>query len=217
VLNLDVEGFFPSIHKGRLKVLLRSDPVSYSSQLARFIATICTKDGVLPQGSPASPLLTNLACVRLDKKLSIVAVQFGAKYTRYADDITFSGSSKAMLNRLIVVVTKVLKSEGLKVHPTKTRLLPSSQRQEVTGLSVHDFVNVPRTYRRRIRSALHHWEAFGHVVASEKLGYASPENYVQSIGGQIEFVIHSMTFDGRSSSNEVAGLKEKYNRLMNEL
>ncbi len=55
------------------------------------------------------------------------------------------------------------------------------------------------------------------MVASEKLGYASPENYVQSIGGQIEFVIHSMTFDGRSSSNEVAGLKEKYNRLMNEL
>jgi RNA-directed DNA polymerase len=188
VLNLDVEGFFPSIHKGRLKVLLRRDPVSYSSQLARFIATICTKDGVLPQGSPASPLLTNLACVRLDKKLSIVAVQFGAKYTRYADDITLSGSSKAMLNRLLVVVTKVLKSEGLKVHPTKTRLLPSSQRQEVTGLSVHEFVNVPRAYRRRIRAALHQWEKMGISETSYRQGFKSTDAFVNSLKGQIGFV-----------------------------
>jgi hypothetical protein len=122
-----------------------------------------------------------------------------------------------MLTRLLATVEKVLKSEGLKIHPSKTRLLPSSQRQEVTGLSVHEFVNVPRTYRRKVRAALHQWEELGHVQAAEKLGNSSPENYVHSIGGQIEYIIHSATFDGREGSREIVGFKKQFHRLMDQL
>jgi RNA-directed DNA polymerase len=213
VLNLDVVGFFPAIHKGRLQVLLKRDPVEYSPELARFISTICTKDGVLPQGSPASPLLTNLVCLRLDKMLGIVAAQFGAKYTRYADDITFSGTSKAMLCRLLAVVKKVLNSEGFKVHPTKTRILPASQRQEVTGLSVHEFVNVPRVYRRRVRAALHQWEKVGIEETFKKHGYSSARTFVNSLRGQLGFLEHTSKSAERDFSSEYQRFVVKYDYL----
>ena len=221
VLNLDVEGFFPSIHKGRIKVILKREPIAYSPDLAAFIATICTKDGVLPQGSPASPLLTNLACVRLDRKLKLVAEQFGAQYTRYADDITFSGPGKAMLTRLLTVAERVLKSEGLKVHPTKTRLLPSSQRQEVTGLTTNEVVNAPRAYRRRVRAALHQWETAGHIFTANKYGYSTPEKFVNSLGGQIEFILYSagkaQSSAGLQNDKVALQLKEKFNQLVDRL
>lgn len=221
VLNLDVQGFFPSIHKGRLKAILKRPPVSYSPTLANFIAMVCTKDGALPQGSPASPLLTNLACLRLDRKLQIISRQFKANYTRYADDITFSGPGREMLERLYAVTLKVLRAEGLTVHPTKTRFLPSSQRQEVTGLTVNDCVNAPRSYRRRVRAALHQWERNGHLHAMKRYGYNSPEQFISSIGGQIEFILYSADVsehDFGLRKNQIAiGMKEKFNQLLYRL
>lgn len=221
VLNMDVEGFFPSIHKGRLKAILKREPIGYSPDLALFIARLCTKEGVLPQGSPASPLLTNLACIRLDRKLQLVAKQFGARYTRYADDITFSGPGKSMLTRLFAVAERVLKSEGLKVHPSKTRLLPSSQRQEVTGLTINERVNAPRAYRRRVRAALHQWDTAGHVATAEKYGFSSPDKFVNSVGGQIEFILYSATTVVGSSDQQstklALQLKEKFNQLLDRL
>lgn len=214
VLNLDVEGFFPSIHKGRIKVILKRESIGYSPDLAAFIATMCTKDGVLPQGSPASPLLTNLTCERLDRKLKLVAEQFGAQYTRYADDITFSGPGKAMLTRLLTVAERVLRSEGLRVHPTKTRLLPSSQRQEVTGLTVNDALNTPRAYRRRVRASLHNWEQHGAVGTAEKFGFRSSEHFINSLWGQIEFLKYTSKGSKARHQHVVQKIVLKFHHLM---
>jgi len=90
VLNIDLQDFFPSVHFGRIKGLLQSEPFSLNNNAAASIANLCCYKGKLPQGSPTSPILTNLICLRLDKQLNRFARENNLTYTRYADDITFS-------------------------------------------------------------------------------------------------------------------------------
>ena len=104
VFNIDLKDFFPSIEAPRIIARLKVKPFCFPWKVAKAIAAICTmrvqEEGtepeekkyryVLPQGSPASPVLTNLMCEKLDFLLSGLAKHFGLNYTRYADDITFS-------------------------------------------------------------------------------------------------------------------------------
>src|SRR5262249_60767938 len=107
-----------------------------------------------PQGAPSSPALTNIICRGLDARLARIAEELGFRYTRYADDMTFSGSGPARgnVNRLLSRVRHVVEQEGFRVHPDKTRVLRRGRRQEVTGLVVNHRVNIPRATLRRFRA-----------------------------------------------------------------
>lgn len=97
VINLDIKDFFPSVSYEQVFRIFRY--YGYTKQLSYVLAKLCTYKGVLPQGSPASPYITNILCLKLDKRLSGLAKKYVAVYTRYADDITFSGTRgiKALL------------------------------------------------------------------------------------------------------------------------
>src|SRR5690606_21971561 len=90
VFNVDIKDFFPSITFGRVRGLLISKPYSLSAETATVIAHLSTVSGVLPQGSPCSPVISNMICSSLDRELHSLARKYRATYTRYADDITFS-------------------------------------------------------------------------------------------------------------------------------
>lgn len=179
VLNIDLEDFFPSINFGRVRGLLMARPYGLPANIATIIAQLCCRDRVLPQGAPTSPVVSNMICAKLDSQLNVLARRYKCVYTRYADDITFSRSSdtfpKALAARdmsasppvtaLGPVLQAVIEANGFRVNPLKVRLQSQHERQEVTGLTTNERVNVRRNYVRRIRAMLHNWEAHGHDAA----------------------------------------------------
>jgi RNA-directed DNA polymerase len=167
VVNMDLKDFFPTLGFPRVFGLFRS--LGYSRQSSTILASICTEPDVetleldgkrwyvhaserrLPQGSPASPMITNLVCHRLDHRLSGLAAKLGFTYTRYADDLTFSGDP-TRVQTLLGAVRGIVTEEGFVVHPDKTRIMRRASRQEVTGLIVNDRLGVPRDLRDRWRA-----------------------------------------------------------------
>ncbi len=178
VLNMDLENFFPTITFQRVRGLFHS--FGYSGQISTLLAMICTyceripievkgrtkyvatTPRILPQGSPASPMITNLACRRLDKRLRGLAGKFGYVYSRYADDLSFSHSETHPpdLGKFRGLVTKIIQSEGLRINHQKTRYLRPNNRQSVTGVVVNQKdLGVPRPWLRKFRAALHNARA----------------------------------------------------------
>jgi RNA-directed DNA polymerase len=108
VLSLDLEDFFPSIKGGRVYNFFKR--LGYQPKVAHLLTKLCTLNGSLPQGAPTSPALSNIISLRLDKRLSGFALKEKIRYTRYADDITFSGDFDE--GQLIKFTRKVLAAEG---------------------------------------------------------------------------------------------------------
>ncbi|MCE9571933.1 MAG: reverse transcriptase family protein [Deltaproteobacteria bacterium] len=213
VVNLDLQDFFPTVELPRVKGLFRA--LGYGEQVATAFALLATEpvteavelDGQvwhvaasaaarrLPQGSPASPAITNLLCRRLDRRLRGAATALGFTYTRYADDLTFSATAPAAVERAGKLLTQVrwlVGQEGFVVHPDKTRVLRRGRRQEVTGLVVNERLGVPRDQLRRFRALLHHldrrglegarWGASGDVLTSAA-GFASYVAMIDPVRG----------------------------------
>lgn len=90
VLNLDLKDFFPLIHFGRIYGLLKAEPFSIGDAAAAVVAQLCCREGVLPQGAPTWPIISNMICFRLDRQLSELAHKYHWYYTCYADDLTLS-------------------------------------------------------------------------------------------------------------------------------
>lgn len=169
VYNIDLKEFFPSITSGRLFKRLQVAPFSMDKKMASIVTDLCcytNADGknVLPQGAPTSPTITNFISEHLDRKLSKLARAYGMKYTRYADDITFSCSSNMFAEdgKFCKSLHNIVEEEEhFKINTDKTRLCHSGERQEVTGLTVNEQTNVTRKYVKQIRLFLHVWEAKG--------------------------------------------------------
>ena len=117
----------------------------------------------LPQGAPTSPAITNILCHRFDRRMTGMANKLGFTYTRYADDLTFSASGDEVENfrKLLWRAQSIVKAEGFRVHPKKTRIMRRGRRQEVTGLTVNERVSVPRRELRRFRALLYQIEKDG--------------------------------------------------------
>ncbi|MBR6991472.1 MAG: RNA-directed DNA polymerase [Bacteroidales bacterium] len=175
VYNIDLKDFFPSITAGRLYHRLMSKPFSLNEKVASIITDLCcytNADGkhVLPQGAPTSPTITNIICERLDRKLARLARAYGLKYTRYADDISFSGMGNVFAedSRFVKSMHNIIEQEEhFIINKDKTRLCHRGMRQEVTGLSVNQQENVSRTYIKQLRTLLHNWEMNGYDKAQE--------------------------------------------------
>lgn len=159
VVSMDLEDFFPSISIATVVGLF--EWLGYPKDVAWHLAMLCTcvygKRRALPQGSPTSPAISNLICWKLDRRLSGLARKFGAAYTRYGDDLTFSGDGDIANRpgRLIQLARKIVTEEGFTVSPYKTRIMRRNRRQSVTGLVVNDKPAVNRHEVRRLRAILH--------------------------------------------------------------
>jgi len=179
LVKLDIRHFYPTVTWRRVKGLFRKG--GYGEQVATVLALLCTEaphellqlEGkpyhvasgprALPQGAPTSPALSNTVCLRLDCRLSGLSQKLGFRYTRYADDLTFSWhqTEPPPLGRLLRCARLILQAEGFTPHPEKTRILRHSRRQSVTGLIVNQApdnsspARVPRLKIRELRAALH--------------------------------------------------------------
>ena len=189
VFNIDLKDFFPSVEQARVLKRLTLAPFNFSPQIALLISGLCSMrvkrenpvenklhalDNqfvyVLPQGAPTSPIITNMICDILDRRLAGLAKRFGLHYTRYADDITFSSmhyvySKNGEFRKELV---RIIKSQNFTINEVKTRLQKHGSRQEVTGIIVCDKLNVTKKYIREIRSLLFIWEKYGYSAAMSR-------------------------------------------------
>ncbi len=178
VFNVDLENFFPSINFGRVRGLFIAAPYGIDPKAATVLAQIACYKNELPQGSPCSPIISNMICSLMDSQLQSLAKRERCTYTRYADDITFSTNLPifpkciAEIDDRIVSVSdefcKIIESNGFNINYTKVRLQTRDMRQEVTGLVVNDFTNVRRKLIRQVRAMLHSWEKYGLEKAEEE-------------------------------------------------
>jgi retron-type reverse transcriptase len=152
VVNLDLADFFPTTSRQNVFSAFVSIE-GISPKTAGFLADICSHKGSLPIGAPTSPFLANLILRSFDKAMTSAARKIGAKYTRYADDLTFSGGEDCI--KLIPFAKKLLKEKGYKLNERKINIFRPGRRQVVTGLTVNKKVNVSRAVRKKLRAALH--------------------------------------------------------------
>src|SRR5690606_19629707 len=183
VIKFDLSDFYPTVSFRRVKGLFRK--AGYGEQVATVLALLCTESPreeieingrthyvatgqrSLPQGAPTSPSITNALCMHLDARLTGLARKLGFRYTRYADDLTFSfhaATGKMPIARLRRAVADIVAAEGFVVHPDKTRVMRSGGRQRITGLIVNSapegtpVARVPRKLIRELRAAIHNRE-----------------------------------------------------------
>ncbi|SHO48702.1 reverse transcriptase family protein [Anaerocolumna xylanovorans] len=158
VINIDIKDFFPSITYQKVFKFFRY--IGYTNQVSHLLTKMCTNvDNVLPQGSPASPSLSNIVLLKMDKRLSKLAGAVECDYTRYADDITFSG--KKVIKSLVPIICKIIEEEGYDVNKGKLRLQYSNQRQEVTGLTVNKKVSLSKRTIKEIENAIYYCKKYG--------------------------------------------------------
>lgn len=193
LVKLDLHDFFPTVDFRRVQGLF--EYYGYNEEVSKLLAGLCTHrpvladgfvvwPGVLPQGAPTSPALANLVCRRLDARLEGVAKRFGAAYTRYADDLTFSfESAPKSLGRFLWWVDQVTQQEGFALNARKRRILRPNQQQRVTGVVVNDRPTVPRSDRRRLRAILHQCRVEGVSAAAR-----GREDFAQWLRGEAAWV-----------------------------
>ena len=171
MLRLDIADFFGSLHFGRVRGLLLA--LGYGYPVAATLAALMTEaprqpvvvgdicyyppvgPRACPQGAPTSPGLSNAVVVKMDRRLAGLARRYGFSYTRYADDLTFSGDDIGNAHALRLLASRVVQEEGFTVNVDKTRLQRSGSRQTVTGVVVNQVLGLSRQERRRLRAATH--------------------------------------------------------------
>lgn len=183
VFNTDLKDFFPSIEQARVWKRLQLKPFCFPKEIASLIAGLCAMKEqrvddsgmeickyILPQGAPTSPIITNMICDTLDRRLNGLAKRFGLRYTRYADDITFSSMHNVYAEDGVFrkELTRIITDQGFTINDSKTRLQKRGTRQEVTGLVVCEKVNVSREYVRDLRNLLYIWDKYGYVSAQAR-------------------------------------------------
>ncbi len=179
VVNIDLKDFFPTVTHKRVKGLFHK--IGYSEEVATILSLLCTYseinettlDGVtyyvqsgerkLPQGSPASPAISNMIVYKMDQKIKGLAKKLNFSYTRYADDMSFSTTEENSQNvsRLLFFTKKIIESEGFVIHPDKVHVMRKGMQQKVTGVVVNKKLNVDRIQLRKFRAVLHNIEKNG--------------------------------------------------------
>lgn len=171
VVNLDLSEFFPTITLPRVRGVF--ERLGYSPAVATVLALLCTEaprraveyDGkrywvavgprALPQGACTSPALSNQVARKLDRRLAGMGAKHGWTYTRYADDLTFSGGREGEIPLLLARVRHIVDEEGFALNPKKGRIQRAAGRQTVTGVVVNEKPGLPRDEVRRLRAILH--------------------------------------------------------------
>ena len=200
VLNIDLSNFFDEFNFGRVRgYSLKNKNFSLNTELSTLIAKIACHQDKLPQGSPCSPVITNLILVSLDRRLSNLCNRVGCTYTRYADDITISTNKKEFPRNIIKshnensidLNKKFLKeiiSSGFQINLNKLRLFDRKCRQEVTGLTVNRFVNVDNKYAKKIRAMAHSLFTKGGYTLTDKKTREQRAGNINELGGMLSFI-----------------------------
>ncbi len=183
LLKMDVSDFFPSIPINW--VINYFSKLGYANNVSFYLSSLCCLDEVLPQGAATSPYLSNLLLYRLDDRLHKLSGTYGLTYTRYADDMTFSGSYIPI--QFIKIVKEIVESYKLKINDNKTQLHTKRGQRIVTGISVSGSkLALPRKTKRELRKEIYFIKKYGFLSHISKLKI-NRSNYLASLEGKFRF------------------------------
>lgn len=224
VINMDLKDFFPTVTYPRIKGTFAQ--LGYNNEVASLLALLCSEadtqtvemDGQryylnstsrrLPQGAPTSPALSNVICRTLDKRLQGLATKHGFAYTRYADDLTFSGTDTAAVPALLYGAKATVTAEGFNVHPDKTRIMKQGSKQEVTGIVVNQHLSVDRKKLKQFRALLFQIGKDGYGDKSWGNGY----NILASIKSYAHYVRMVNPEKGSQFLEQIAAIQQKHGK-----
>lgn len=196
VLKLDLKDFFPSVTAARVRGLLIA--YGYSFPVATTLAVLMTESERQPvevdgqvyhvpvserhcvQGAPTSPGICNALVLRLDRRLAGLAKKRNLAYTRYADDLSFSGElTRREAFQICALIQRIVEAEGFKLNPEKTRLMGQGGCQIVTGVVVNRTLGLSRQERRRMRAMAHQ---------AKTVAEAQKQKLLKSLRGRIAYL-----------------------------
>ncbi|WP_171941224.1 reverse transcriptase family protein [Herbaspirillum rubrisubalbicans] len=157
VFTVDIRDFFPSLSVKRINNIFLS--LGYERRVAYYLTRLCSLDGGLPQGAPTSPALSNIIFSPTDNRIAKYCTPLGIRYTRYADDLTFSGNFS--VSDLLKIIRRELSALELTLNDSKTRLMKKHERQIVTGVVVNEKLNATRELRRGLRQSAYYIQKYG--------------------------------------------------------
>lgn len=184
VLTIDIKDFFPSLGFGRVYNFYMR--LGYSEAVSTMLGNLCCWNGVLPQGAPTSPALSNLLMFNFDKRVAGFIRKNNINYTRYADDLTFSGDFEPGM--VIKFVRRILPDFSLQINEKKVRVRKPGQRQEVTGVIVNEKIQAPREMRKKLRQSVYYIEKYGlasHLDKTEN----TRANHIYHLLGIANFIL----------------------------
>lgn len=195
IVKLDIKNFFD--HITYPLIYQYAFPAEYFPPAVRTILTaFCCYYDYLPQGAPTSPAISNLVMKSFDAYMTWWCQERGLQYTRYCDDMIFSGDcvEKELINK----VRSYLQAMGFQLNNRKTRILKGSCRKTVTGIVVNEFPQVSRNYRRQLRAEVHYCQRYGVQEHLKRLGKKEwmtaegpdAERYLRHLLGKTDYVLH---------------------------
>jgi len=183
LLKMDLKDFFPSITINWVINLFSK--IGYANNVSYYLASLCCHEEVLSQGAATSPYLTNILLRSLDDRLYRLSLSYNLNYSRYADDIFYSGNY--IPHKFISIVTEIIEDFGLEVNTDKTTLHTKPGQRIVTGLSVvGEKLKLPRKTKREIRKELFFINKYGYLSHVNKKKIANPF-YLDSLKGKLVF------------------------------
>ena len=187
VLKLDILHFFDSIRYSTVKDKVFPADI-YAEPLRILLTMLCYHRDALPQGAPSSPAITNIIMYDFDELVGQWCREQGIAYTRYCDDLTFSGDFDPA--EVIVFVRQALRNMGFLLNEQKTRIQRSGQQQSVTGVVVNEKLSIPASYRRKLRQELYYCRKYGISEHLRKTGLEIPEStYRMQLLGKVNYVL----------------------------
>lgn len=226
VFAIDLKDFFDSINFGRVRgFFISNNNFGLDSKVATIIAQIACHNNILPQGSPCSPVISNLIGHILDIKLAQLASKCGCSYSRYCDDITFSTNKRVFPYEIAFTMegseyipsqslTKIINKSGFEINSKKVRMSFFYSQQQVTGLTVNCRVNTPRKYRDTVRALVHKLCITGdfEFKGSFKKDKINDDNKLDSLQGMLNYIAR-IEYDYRENSPNFKNSYPNYNHL----
>ena len=205
ILKIDIADFFGSIKKYR--IIKAFEKIGYPPNISQVLAELCTLEGKLPQGAATSPTLSNIIAYDMDVKLISVAQKNNLAYTRYADDLTFSGEDISF-EPVFSEINNIVREEKFVIQRKKTRFLTEKKRKIVTGISVSsgEKLMIPKAKKREIRKNVHYILAKGLAEHQRFIGSTDP-SYIKRLMGYLNFWL-MVEPDNEYVKKSIASLKK---------
>ena len=200
LLKLDIEGFFDNILYSRVKDVVFCEE-QYGASIRTLLTMLCYYKESLPQGAPSSPAITNIIMYEFDEAVGEFCAEKSIAYTRYCDDMTFSGDFDE--GEVIAFVKGELKKLGLFLKQRKTAVIPKNKRQVVTGIVINEKINLTKDYKKKIRREMYYIKKFGLEGHLRRIGASDKQQYLLSLKGRISFVLQTTP-----DNAEFAGYKQ---------
>ena len=204
VLKMDIHDFFGSIRSPRVRQTFKK--IGYPENVSKVLGALCCLHRHLPQGAPTSPALSNIVGYEMDRKLAALAAEYGGTYTRYADDLTFSGDVFPK-EQIIPQVKRIIRDEKFEPNHKKTHFMNQSSRKIITGVSVASGVKltIPKSKKREIRKNVYFILTKGLAEHQRRIGSHDPA-YLKRLIGMLCYW-RAIEPDNTYASDSIAALK----------